>query len=107
MTKEEYDYIIAHLPNSWPEHDLLIMGRELHNIRTLGGSPICYSFQSCGWVGDHEAFIVSVLKKDWKRDPWTQVVIRDLVNRAGHPDVFKKDDGNLYYWVWDLERKEA
>ena len=39
MRKEDYDYIIAHLPNSWPEHDLLIMGRELHNIRTLGGSP--------------------------------------------------------------------
>lgn len=107
MTKEEYDYIIAHLPNSWPEASLLILGRELHNIRTLGGSAICYSFQGCGWVGDHEAFIVSVMKKDWKRDWMTQAVIRDLIKEAGKPDISKKDDGNLYYWVWDLERKEA
>ena len=47
------------------------------------------------------------MKKDWKRDWMTQAVIRDLVKKAGKPEVFKKDDGNLYYWVWDLERKEA
>ena len=66
-----------------------------------------FSFQPCDWLGDHEAFIVSVMKKDWKRDPWAQTVLRDLIKRAGKPDISKKDDGNLYYWVWDLERKEA
>lgn len=107
MKKEDYDYIMAHLPNSWPERGLLIGSVIMHNIRTLGGSVIVYSFQPCDWVGDHEAFIVSVMKKDWKRDWMVQAVIRDLIKQAGKPDISKKDDGNLYYWVWDLEKKDA